>query len=192
MDETKTATIHPTIKVAFSASGTAKGNEGLATYDYVSGKDIYYTYTIEEGDEGYTEYDYYDNELNRKTPLIIWTKDNKHKQEVDYYMGMIDVLPTIGNMMGFKSDYALGHDIFDIKENNTIVFPNGNFLTENVYYNNSKSEYKVLKNSAMLDESYIEERKKYAEEVLEISNGIIVYDLIKQEGDKITHEETPS
>lgn len=161
-------------------------------YNYLYNYDLEKGVLLEEGDEGYTEYDYYDNELNRKTPLIIWTKDNKHKQEVDYYMGMIDVLPTIGNMMGFKSDYALGHDIFDIKENNTIVFPNGNFLTENVYYNNSKSEYKVLKNSAMLDESYIEERKKYAEEVLEISNGIIVYDLIKQEGDKITHEETPS
>ena len=161
-------------------------------YNYLYNYDLEKGVLLEEGDEGYTKYDYYDNELNRKTPLIIWTKDNKHKQEVDYYMGMIDVLPTIGNMMGFKSDYALGHDIFDIKENNTIVFPNGNFLTENVYYNNSKSEYKVLKNSAMLDESYIEERKKYAEEVLEISNGIIVYDLIKQEGDKITHEETPS
>ena len=51
----------------------------------------------------------------------MWTKDKKVKGKVDYYMGMIDVLPTLGNMFGFKSDYALGHDIFDIKAENIIA-----------------------------------------------------------------------
>lgn len=133
---------------------------------------------LEEDDEGYVLYDYYANELNKNTPLIIWTKDNKYKGTIDYYMGMIDVLPTIGNMMGFSSKYALGHDIFDIKNNNIIVFPNGNFLTENVYFNNSRGEYKILKDSLIIDESYIQDSKTYAEEILEISNDIILYDLI--------------
>ena len=60
-------------------------------------------------------------------------------------MGMIDMLPTLGNMFGFKSDYALGHDIFSIKDDNIIVFPNGSFLSNKMYYNNSKGEYKLLK-----------------------------------------------
>ncbi len=141
-------------------------------------------------DEGYVPYDYYANELNRKTPLIMWTKDKKVKGTIDYYMGMIDVLPTLGNMFGFENKYALGHDIFQIKNNNIVVFPNGNFVTENVYYNNSKGQYKVLKESAIIDETYIEEQKKYSEEILEISNDIIVYDLIESEGENIDNETT--
>jgi len=84
-------------------------------YNYLYNYDPVTGVLKEEGDEGYIEYDYYANELNRKTPLIIWSKDKKYKGEVNYYMGMIDVLPTLGNMFGFESKYALGHDIFDIK-----------------------------------------------------------------------------
>lgn len=142
----------------------------------------------EEGDPGYINFDYYANELNRNTPLIIWTKDKKYKGKYDYYMGMIDVLPTLGNMFGFESKYALGHDIFDIKDNNIIAFPNGNFITKDVYYNNSKSEYKVLKDNVIIDETFseaIEENRKKVEEILDISNSIIVYNLIENEGDKV-------
>lgn len=159
-------------------------------YNYLFNYDLKQGRLLEEGDIGYIDYDYYANELNRKTPLIIWTKDKKYRGEIPYYMGMIDVLPTIGNMFGFDSPYALGHDIFEIKNDNVIVFPNGNFLTENVYYNSSKSEYKIINELLpVLDDSYIEKNRKYAEDILEISNDIIVYDLIKLEGDKIVHEE---
>ena len=154
-------------------------------YNYLYNYDPTTGLVKEEGDEGYIPYDYYQNELNRKTPLIIWTKNEKIGKKVDYYMGMIDVLPTLGNMFGFKSKYALGHDIFEIKNKNIIVFPNGNFLTEDLYYNNSKSEYQVLKESAVINESYIENAKNYTEKVLEISNNIIVYDLIEKEGENL-------
>jgi len=154
----------------------------LFNYDPIEGK------LKEKEDPGYIEYDYYANELNRKTPLIIWTKDHKIKGEVKYYMGMIDVLPTIGNMMGFKNPFALGNDIFNIKDENIIVFSDGNFLTSKLYYDTSKSEYKVLKESVIIDESYIENCKKHVDEVLEISNDIIVYNLIELEGHKILGE----
>lgn len=155
----------------------------LFNYDPVRGE------LREEEDPKYVDYDYYANELNKNTPLIIWTKDKKVSGNIDYYMGMIDVLPTLGNMFGFKSEFALGHDIFNIKNDNTIVFPNGNFLNENVYYNNSKGEYKTLKDVVM-DDSYIEELKAYADKILEISNNIIVYNLIEMEGANIHDEET--
>lgn len=35
---------------------------------------------------------------------------------------MYDAMPTLGNMLGFSNKYALGHDIFNIKENNIVVF----------------------------------------------------------------------
>ena len=83
--------------------------------------DRYYNYNFETGeikssdDPTYINYDYYQNELNRKTPLIIWSKNKKLRSEVKYPMGMIDVLPTISNMLGIKNIFALGHDIFETK-----------------------------------------------------------------------------
>ena len=135
-------------------------------------------------DPTYIEYDYYANELNKKTPLIIWTKDEQMRKEVKYYMGMIDVMPTIANMLGFETKFALGHDIFETKWNNIVPFPNGNFLTKNVYYNASKEEYKPLTNEP-IDEMYIEDCKNYTENIIELSNDIVVYDLIKNDKDRV-------
>lgn len=150
----------------------------------------YYNYNFETGevkqedDPTYINYDYYANELNRKTPLIIWSKKKKLKTEVKYYMGMIDVLPTIANMLGIENKYALGNDIFETKWDNIIPFPNGNFLTKKAYYNASKEEYKPLSNEP-IDEEYISDCKQYTENIIEISNDIIVYDLIKNEKDRV-------
>lgn len=147
-------------------------------YDFTTGE------IKSEDDPTYIDYDYYANELNRKTPLIIWSKNKKLRTTVDYPMGMIDVLPTIGNMLGIKNEFALGHDIFEIKDNNIVPFPNGNFLTKNVYYNASKEEYKPLTNEP-IDETYIEECKLYTESIIELSNDIVVYDLIKNDKDRV-------
>lgn len=46
----------------------------------------------------------------------------KLNQEVTNVMGMYDVMPTLGNMFGFYNKYQLGNDIFNIKENNIVVF----------------------------------------------------------------------
>ena len=48
-------------------------------------------------------------------------------------MGMIDCLPTLGNMLGFESKYALGHDIFSVEEN-VVVFPTSNTSQFAVYF----------------------------------------------------------
>ena len=62
--------------------------------------------------EKYKEYDSYQYELGRKVPFIIWTKDMKNSKlniEVKDVMGMYDVMPTLGNMLGFYNKYQLGH-----------------------------------------------------------------------------------
>lgn len=142
--------------------------------------------TYSETDPKYKEYDNFDHELNKKTPLIIWTKDNelreKINKKVSYPMGMYDVMPTIGNMVGFKNPFALGHDIFNIKNKNLVIFPNGNFITDSVYYSNVNGNFKTLNNGTVLDENYIKERSEYAENVLEVSNAIIVHNLIEKDG----------
>lgn len=148
--------------------------------------------TYEVGDEEYKDYDIFDHELNKKTPLIIWSKnktirDNLNKT-VSYTMGMYDVMPTIGNMFGFKNPFALGHDIFNIKNNNVVVFPNGSYVTNEVYFSNQNGKYKTLKTNAVLDENYVKSRADYAEERLEVSNAIIVHNLIKNDGDNLLNK----
>lgn len=136
----------------------------------------------EEGDPEYVEYDYYAHELNKKTPLIIWTKNDDLKDvfkgEITYYTGMYNVAPTILNMYGLYNKYTVGEDIFNVKDDNLIVFPNGNILNKDVYYNNSTGEYKVLNEDAVVDDEYITNVSTIGEERLNISNLIIVYDLL--------------
>lgn len=138
-------------------------------------------------DETYEEYDSFDYELDRKVPLIIWTKDGKVKGKVDYTMGMYDVMPTIGNMLGFYNKYALGHDIFETKENNIVVFPNGNWITDKMYYNSQKGEYKLLKDE-IIDEDYISNNNLYAEKLLDVSNKAIVFDLFNPNSEEKVSE----
>ncbi len=152
--------------------------EHMINFDPETGEDR------SEDDPLYDEYDYYDHEVFKKVPLILFTKDKKIKGTYSYPMGMIDVLPTIGNMLGIEPKYALGNDIFNIKNNNTVIFPNGNFLTKDVYYYDSQNNYKVLNVDATLDANYIEDRRKLTSDILNISNDIIVYDLIEKTKEK--------
>ena len=155
----------------------------LYNYDYRTGE------LKSEDDPTYIPYDEYDHELNKNTPLIIWTKNSELRSklhgEVDYVMGMYDVMPTIGNMLGIENEFAMGHDIFNIKDDNYVVFPNGNFLTNLIYYNNSESQYKVIREGAELTTDYITNLVEKTDKILEVSNSIIVHDLIKNEGDTV-------
>ena len=147
---------------------------------------------LDKDDPNYKEVDYYQYELNRKVPFIIWSKDNKDKaKETKKIMGMYDVMPTLGNMFGFKSKYALGHDIFSIDEN-VVFFPDGNWLTDKMYYNQSKEEGKLLNPDDTVSVDYIQKYNKLADEAVSISDSIIVYDLIKKEEakEKLTSEVT--
>lgn len=143
----------------------------------------------EEGDEGYTKVDFYQYELNRKVPLIIWTKDHQYQEEVTKVMGMYDVLPTLGNLFGFTSPYALGHDIFSVDEN-VVVFPDGNWLTNQIYYNHQKEEYLSLDPEVPVSTDYIEKYNQQAEDIISVSDAIIIYDLIKksQESESLLKE----
>lgn len=83
-------------------------------------------------------------------------------------MGMYDVLPTIANMFGFDEKYSLGNDIFSNNEK-IVVFPNGNVLTDIIYYSEFNDEYITFTNEP-IDSNYIDKLKDYAAEVLEVSN----------------------
>lgn len=141
---------------------------------------------IDEDDEAYREYDSYQYELGRKVPFIIWSKDMEAKginKEITNVMGMYDVMPTLGNMLGFNNPYALGHDIFEIGENNIVVFPNGNWVTNKMYYNSQKAAYLSLSEQVITEEE-IANNSEYANKLLDVSNNIIVFDLLNENDDR--------
>ena len=147
--------------------------------------------TLDEEDPNYKEYDSYQYELGRKVPFIIWTKDMKDTKlnmRIDNVMGMYDVMPTIGNMFGFYNKYALGHDIFNTRENNIVVFPNGNWVTNKMYYNSQKSAYLPLTEEEISEEE-ISNNVEYANRLLNVSNNIITFDLFNPEKSLSLKEE---
>lgn len=156
----------------------------------LSRKEINYLYNLnpengevyEEGDKEYKLYDYYAHELNKKTPLIIWSKNKElssiFKRKISYTMGMYNVSATILNMYGLYNKYTMGEDIFSVKDDNMVVFPNGNILNSKMYYNNSTQEYKELTKEKITEE-YIKNLSQVAEKRLDISNYIIVYNLLE-------------
>lgn len=146
----------------------------LYNYDPISDR------ILTEEDEGYVTYNKYTYELDKKVPFIVWTKDQSFNLTVDTPMGMIDVLPTIGNMLGIESPYQLGTDIFSIEEDNMVVFIDGSFLTSKIYYNGSKGELYFINNNEPITEDYIKQHVDKSSKIIEISNNIISYDLIKE------------
>ena len=124
----------------------AKVKEG--EYEYYYNYNPFTETVLTSDDPGYVPVDAFYYNINRKVPFIIWSKDGGYKpQEITKVMGMYDVQPTLGNMFGFKNKFALGHDIFSFgkDEENTVIFPNGNFITDTVYYDSQKDKYFDLK-----------------------------------------------
>lgn len=152
--------------------------------------DLLYNYNpetkelYEETDKNYIEYNKYDYVIDKKVPFIIWTKEKEHIEEITIPTGMIDVLPTLGNMFNIHSDYQLGTDIFNIQNgDNLVVFSDGSYITKDIYYIAQKNEIYPLNNDAV-DEKYVAKNSKKADEIIEISNNIISFDLIKEMKEK--------
>lgn len=148
-----------------------------------------YNYDIKTGglldpsDENYVNFDEYQYELNRRVPFLIWSKETKSSlhRTVDTVMGMYDVMPTLGNMLGFYNKYQLGHDIFQTLDDNIVIFPNtNNWVSNKIYYNASHNEYLPLKET-VISSDYIEHGNEYATNLLNASNSLIVFDLIKRD-----------
>lgn len=152
-----------------------KKSEYAKYYNY----DPYTDTVLDEDDPNYIGMDFYAYELNREVPFIIWSKDTKFETEITEVMGMYDVMPTLGNMFDFYSPYALGHDMFSIDEN-VVVFPDGNWLTNKMYYNSQKEEGMPLQSNETVSIDYINKYTEIAENAISVSDKIIVYDLIKK------------
>ncbi len=140
----------------------------------------------DENAEGYISLENYKYDLLRNTPLMIWAPGTKYVKQINDVVGMYDLLPTLANMFNFKYTYAMGHDIFS-KNENIVIFPNGNFMTEKVYYNSLKGDYITLTDEP-LEEGYIDRLKAYVEIRLSVSQNLITHDLIRKEETNLMEE----
>ncbi len=174
-------------------------------YEYYYNYNPFTDETLDEDDEGYIAINDFIYNINREVPFIIWSKDMPCEPvEVTKVMGMYDCLPTLGNMFGFESDYALGTDIFSLGKNeeNVVIFPNASFITDTVYYDSQTGDYfdmtgyenlstKVSCNqiywnytspvySETRDGAFKSEQSVYSEELLKerINNGVVSEDYI--------------
>lgn len=174
--------------------------------------EYYYNYNpfkdemLNEDDDAYIAVNDFIYNINREVPFIIWSKDMPCEPvEVTKVMGMYDCLPTLGNMFGFKSEYALGTDIFSLGKNeeNVVVFPNASFLTDTVFYDSQTGDYfdmtdylnlstrvscnQIYRNyrspvySEERDSVFKTEPSEYVEDALEerINNGVVDEEYIK-------------
>ena len=148
-------------------------------YDYMYNYDPYTDKVLAPEDDGYVEFNDYDYELSKKVPLIIWSKDLKEPKTIDIPMGMIDVLPTLGNMLNVYNKYSLGRDVMSITDGeNVIVFKDGSYITSKIYYSAKNGEVYTFSNG-IISEDYIVSNSEYADTIVDISDKIITYDLIK-------------
>ena len=141
-----------------------------------------YTDTVkEEGDEGYVDYNEYEYKLDKKVPFIIWTKNKNIIKEVTVPTGMIDAYPILSNLFGLEAnEFSLGNDVLgNNSSDNTVVFTDGSYVTSKIYYNGQNSEIYSIDGSAV-DEAYIKDNAVYAGNIIDVSNDIITYDLIKE------------
>ena len=68
-------------------------------------------------------------------------------------------------------------------ENNIVVFPNGNWVTNKMYYNSQKAAYLPLSDDPISEEE-ISNNSEYANKLLDVSNDIIVFDLLNEDKNK--------
>ena len=160
--------------------GDHDANINRRNYNYMYNYDPVTDSVKTDSDEGYVNYNKYEHVLNKKVPFIIWSKDFKEGTEISTPMGMIDVSPTLGNMLNIYNPYALGHDVMNITNGeNIVVFKDGSYITDKIYYNASKREVYSIGNN-VITEDYLEKNNDYVNEIIKISDNIISYDLLKE------------
>lgn len=142
-------------------------------YNYNEEEDRYYT----DEDEQYVDISGIFQKQLTKTPFIIWSKDKKLVEEIDTPMGMVDALPTLGNMLGIFNPYQIGDDIMSL-EDNLVIFPNGDWLNKESYYSLTDSSLYSFYSDQVIEDGDMVAINEKIEEKIQLSNSIIQNNLI--------------
>ena len=94
---------------------------------------------------------------------------------------MVDAYPILANLFGVEnSKFQLGHDVLgNSNEDNTVAFIDSSYVTNKIYYNGQNGEFYSVNGDAV-DASYITENADHVNDMIDVSNDIITYDLVKE------------
>ncbi|HHV99146.1 MAG TPA: LTA synthase family protein [Clostridiaceae bacterium] len=116
----------------------------------------------------------------QKVPLIIHYPGLRNGEVESITGGQIDIFPTIANLLGFDTPFAIGKDLLNSKEG-YVVLRNGSVITDRYFYDNNVREIFDIKSGKPLNwKDYMHELKGYINE-LYISDTIIEKDAFRKE-----------
>lgn len=118
-----------------------------------------------------------------KVPFGIYDSEGELTGEIDENVGMIDIFPTVANIMGAHNQYTMGRDVLNTDEE-PIVFRDNSFIKDNIYYYSKKDQFYDLKtgNPTQVDEG--DEWLAEVKEALEISDLIYQNDYFRDKLDR--------
>lgn len=139
----------------------------------------HYTYGYKNMEELYALSGVEDTLLLEKTPCFIWSQDGPVLQ-VDKTLNTADLLPTVLNLMGFKSEYSyLGQDAFDPNYEGYALFPDGSWISDGVVCTigdgNKPEILRNAKNKAITEE-YLLEMTQKTQAFIKASNLLLTTD----------------
>jgi lipoteichoic acid synthase len=117
----------------------------------------------------------------QKVVAMIHFPDESIKGHSKITASQMDLYPTLANLFGFKSKYAMGQDLLNAK-NGFMVNRDGIWADNNVIYLKGIDKVLDLNTGKELDRRDYEEEFKKAYEYLKNSDAVLDYNLIKEFG----------
>ncbi|UMZ74187.1 LTA synthase family protein [Natranaerofaba carboxydovora] len=106
-----------------------------------------------------------------KVPFGIYDQDGRFEGEIDEKMGMIDIFPTIANIMGVDHSYTMGRDVLNSEED-FVIFRDGSFIKDGKYYISKKNAFFDMNTTDQVEVENKDEWQAKVEDALEISDLI--------------------
>ena len=118
------------------------------------------------------DYDLNDYEVER-VPFIIYNSAEP-AQSFKEYTSYMNILPTLANLFNLDYDprYYMGHDLFDSNYENKVVFADGSWKNDKVYYNAANGKLTVYEEGAYTDEEIMDITERIRDQI-NISNKAI-------------------
>lgn len=133
----------------------------------IENKDLLEQYSIDAG-----------SNIQEKVPFFIFCPSIEPMQ-VTKVTGAIDIVPTITNMFGIKSEYCLGNDAFDPSYKGFVHFPDGSWYDGEIFYVPG-TDYSSL---SAEEQNYITQTSKDIIHMNDINDCIVNTDYFKNIND---------
>ena len=108
-----------------------------------------------------------------RVPFVIYNSEQSASSFKEYTSYM-NILPTLANLFDLNYDprYYMGQDLFDKGYENKVVFADGSWKNDKVYYNAANGKLTTYEEGAYTDEEIMEITKRIRDQIT-ISNKII-------------------